>query len=294
MISTIDAFRKFRTNLELTQKEQADASRRHNDIRELMRAEFTLEDDFLSGSYRRWTKTKPLKDVDIVCVFHDDEREKYRKNKHPSVILDATEKVLAKEYGSGSVRKQRRSISVEFPVQGEEERVMSFDIVPAFTKGDHYEIPDTATSSGWTETNPKIHADKATEANEEFNGEWKGMVRMAKAWNNEKKKPVKPSFLLEVMCIDLLRPPFNGDFPYEFMNLFASAADRLLDVWPDPAGLGPPVSDSMTDAEKKTAQKVLREAGYTIRQAINTERDGNAGEALRIYRSLFGPRFPLS
>ena len=39
------------------------------------------------------------------------------------------------------------------------------------------------TSKGWTETNPKIHAEKATAANEAFNGEWKGIVRMAKSWN---------------------------------------------------------------------------------------------------------------
>jgi hypothetical protein len=232
--------------------------------------------------------------VDIVCVFDDEERDKYRKNKPPLVILNATEKVLAAEYGGKSVHKQRRSVSVEFPVRGDEERVMSFDVVPAFSKGNHFEIADTATAAGWTETNPKIHAEKATEANEAFDGEWKGMVRMVKAWNNEKKKPVKPSFLLEVMCLDLLRPPFDSDFPYEFMNFFASAADRMFDIWPDPAGLGPDVSDSMTDAEKKAAQEVLREAGYTIRQAINTERGGQVGEALRIYRGLFGPRFPLS
>jgi hypothetical protein len=171
---------------------------------------------------------------------------------------------------------------------------MSFDVVPAFTKGDHYEIPDTATSKGWTETNPKTHAEKATAANEKFKGEWKGMVRMIKAWNNESDKPVKPSFLLEIMCLDLLRPPFNGNFPYEFMQLFASAADRIIDEWPDPAGLGPAVSDSMSDAEKSAAQKLLREAGYAIRKAINLERDGNQGEALRTYRNLFGPKFPLS
>lgn len=294
MITTFDAFRKFRTNLELTQKEQDDASRRQRDIRELMDREFKLEDDFLSGSYRRFTKTKPLKDVDIFCVFHDDERDKYRKNKLPSVILNATERVLATEYGAKSVHKQRRSVSIEFPVQGDDERVMSFDVVPAFTIGDHYEIPDSAITKGWTETNPKIHAEKATDANEEFNGEWKGMVRMIKAWNNEKEKPVKPSFLLEVMCLDLLRPPFNGNYPYEFMQLFASAADRISEEWPDPAELGPPVGDSMNSTEKTAAQKTLREAGYAIRQAINIERNGNQGEALRTYRNLFGPRFPLS
>ena len=292
MISTPDAFRKFRKNLELTDGEQKDASRRQKEIRGVMDGEFILADDFLSGSYRRFTKTKPLKDVDIFCVFGDEERSKYRKDKAPSVILAATEKLLKKEYGNA--KQQRRSVSIEFPVRGDEDRVMSFDVVPAFAKGDHYEIPDTGTSKGWTETNPKIHAEKATEANEAFSGEWKGMVRMIKAWNNEKGKPVKPSFLLEVMCLDLLQPPFGGDFPYEFMQLFASTADRLTDEWPDPAGLGPAVSDSMTSAEKSAAQKVLREVGHTIRQAINTERGGNQGEAVRIYRGLFGDRFPLS
>src|SRR2546426_12793878 len=70
MISITDAFRKFRSNLELTQKEQDDASRRQQEIRGVMDTEFKLEDSFLSGSYRRFTKTKPLKDVDIFCVFH--------------------------------------------------------------------------------------------------------------------------------------------------------------------------------------------------------------------------------
>lgn len=292
MISTYDAFRKFRSNLELTQGEQDDAARRQKEIRSVMDGEFVLADDFLSGSYRRFTKTKPLKDVDIFCVFADSQRDKYRNGKAPSVILSATERLLAKEYGKAKM--QRRSVSIEFPVRGDEDRVMSFDVVPAFTKGDHYEIADTETPKGWTETNPKIHAEKATEANEGFSGEWKGMVRMIKAWNNEKDKPVKPSFLLEVMCLDLLRPPFNGNFPYEFMQLFASAADRIFDEWRDPAGLGPAVSDSMKEADKKAAQKILREAGYAIRQAIQIERGGNQGEALRTYRNLFGPRFPLS
>jgi len=292
MISTTEAFQKFRKNLELTDGEQKDASLRQKEIRGVMDREFVLADDFLSGSYRRFTKTKPLKDVDIFCVLSEDERAKYRKDKGPDLILSDTEKVLKKEYGNA--RKQRRSVSIEFPVKGDEDRVMSFDVVPAFVKGDHYEIPDTGTVKGWTETNPKVHAEKATEANEAFSKEWKGMVRMVKTWNNEKGKPVKPSFLLEVMCLDLLRPPFDGNYPYEFMHLFASAADRLLDEWPDPAGLGPPVSDSMTSAEKTAAQKALRDAEHTIRHAINTDKGGNQGEAFRIYRGLFGQRFPLS
>lgn len=294
MLTVNDAFRKFRKNLELTEKEQADASRRQNDIREVMNGGFKLEHDFLTGSYKRWTKTKPLKDVDIFCVLHDDERSKYRHDKRPSVVLSATEAVLVKSYGASSVKLQRRSASVCFPVGKGEEKVMSFDVVPAFTKGDHYEIPDTATSNGWTQTNPKIHEDKATEANEAFGGEWKGMVRMVKAWNREKDKPIQPSFLIEVMALQILRPKFGGEYAREFMSFFATAADRIDEDWPDPAGLGPPVSDSMDQSACATARIALRAASNAIRTAMNLSSTGHNGDALRTYRDLFGEYFPLS
>jgi tRNA nucleotidyltransferase (CCA-adding enzyme) len=158
MLTPYEAFRKFRSNLEATQKEQNDASRRQNEIREVMDEAFKIADDFLTGSYRRWTKTRPLKDIDIFCVFHDDERPKYRKDRHPSIILADVEKVLAKKYGQWNVRKDDRCVTVNFPDAKDQERVMSFDVVPAFTKSSHYEIPDAYTAKGWIETNPKLHA----------------------------------------------------------------------------------------------------------------------------------------
>lgn len=78
MLTPNEAFRKFRSKLELTQKEQDSASSRQKEIRALMDESFDIDTDFLTGSYRRWTKTKPLKDVDIFCVFDDDERPRRR------------------------------------------------------------------------------------------------------------------------------------------------------------------------------------------------------------------------
>jgi hypothetical protein len=294
MLTPNEAFRTFRSNLELTQKEQDNASSRQQEIRAVMDDSYKIADDFLTGSYRRWTKTKPLKDVDIFEVFHDDERPKYRTGKTPTVILTAVETVLAKEYGSKNVHRQRRSVTVDFPDGEDEERVMSFDVVPAFTKSSHYEIPDTAATGGWTETNPKIHAEKATAANDAFGGEWKGMVRMAKSWNRTQKRGIKPSFLIEVMALSVLRPPFGGDFPYEFLGFFATMADRIDETWLDPAGLGPPVSDSMTAVERASARRALTEAHNMVREAIQLSRTGKNGDALRKYRELFGDRFPLS
>lgn len=292
MLSVKEAFQKFRSRLELTDREQNDASTRQKEIRGYMDECFHIDRDFLTGSYKRWTKTKPLKDVDIFCVLGEDER--HYRSKHPSVLLGAVESKLVDKYGRDSVKCQRRSVSVDFNVAGQEERVMSFDVVPAFDKDHHYEIPDTNRDSGWTDTDPEIHAEKATAANKAYEGEWKGMVRMIKRWNVEKDKPVRPSFLLEVMALDILRPPFGGDYPYEFQAFFATAAARIHEEWQEPAKLGPPVSDTMTYTEKDKAKIALQQASDAIREAINLSRRGQNGDALKTYRKLFGDLFPLS
>lgn len=296
MITVQEAFQKFRSRLELTQREQQDAARRQQEIRAFMDESFHIERDFLTGSYKRWTKTKPLTDVDIFFVLGSDEQ--HYRSKHPSVLLGDVERKLATKYGRENVGAQRRSVCVDFKVAGQEDRVMSFDVVPAFDAGRHYEIPDTQTppqvNGGWTKTDPEIHAERATLANEAFGGEWKGFVRMIKRWNVEKSKPVRPSFFLEVMALALLRPPFAGDYAYEFMNFCAVAAERIHEEWQEPAHLGPPVSDMMTPAEKDNAKELLSEASRTIRTAINLSRRGQNGDALNVYRGLFGDLFPLS
>ena len=295
MMLTIDeAFSKLKTRLELTEREQNDASRRQNEIREHMDTRFDIADDFLTGSYRRWTKTKPLKDVDIFEALGETER--HYRTKPPSVLLEAIRKALADKYGEDRVKTQRRSVGVDFGVSApddETDEVMSIDVVPAFAKGDAYEIPD-GKSGNWTNTNPKIHYDKAVSANNAYAGEWKALVRMAKYWNNHHGKPVVPSFLIEVMALDVLYPPYGGSFAREFQSFFRTLADRLDETWPDPAGLGPAVSDSMTTAQREKAKTALQEASDAATAAIQLARTGRNGEALKAWRALFGPLFPLS
>jgi hypothetical protein len=297
VITVPEAFAKFRSRLELSDKEQADAKRRHNEIRDYLRTKFDIERDFLTGSYKRYTKTKPLKDVDIFCVL--GEKEAHRREEPPAHLLKAFEDALVEKYGRDKVTRQRRSVTVDFGVKPDENeetdgKVMSFDVVPAFDKDGHYEIPDTGNPDGWTQTDPGIHAEKATAANKAYDGEWKGIVRMAKKWNSHEGKPVKPSFLVEVMALQLLVPPFGGNFRYELKALFAAMADRIHETWPEPAGLGPPVSDSMDTAARDKAKAALRKAEAAAAAAIQLERQGKNGDALKAWRALFGPLFPLS
>jgi hypothetical protein len=298
MMTVADAFKKFRTRLELTDREQDDASRRHNEIRDYLKTKFDIERDVLTGSYKRWTKTKPLKDVDIFCIL--GKKERHRRDKPPADLLKAFEDALVEKYGRDKVSRQRRSVTVDFGVKPDAEedtggKVMSFDVVPAFAKKDHFEIPDTATSSGWTETNPDVHYDLAVKAHDAYNGEWKGIVRMTKKWNAFHGKAVKPSFLIEVMALQLLHPPFGGDYRYEIKAFLASLADRIHETWADPAKLGPPVSDSMDKAARDAAKCTLLAGSDAAARAIQLERQGKNGEALKVWRNeVFGPMFPLS
>jgi hypothetical protein len=296
MLTLDEAFAKFKSRQELTEREQEDVSLRHQEVRDLVAADLHVERDFLTGSYARWTKTKPLKDVDVFCVLHEDERA-YRE-RPPLRILERIEKILAPVYGEEHVTIDRMAVTVDFGVNvsaadDSDDKVLSIDVVPAFTNDGHYEIPD-ATQGGWIETDPEIHYDLAVAAHEAHQREWKPLVRMIKKWNRHQGRPVQPSFLLEVMALKLLVPPFSGGYPYELKAFFATAADCIHDTWPDPAGLGPAVNGSMTGAQKDAARLVLLDAETTVTRAIRLKQQGRTEDALRTWRTLFGPQFPLS
>lgn len=300
MTLTIDeAFRKFKSRLELNDKEQANASSRQTEVREYLDTKFEIANSFLTGSYKRHTKTKPLKDIDIFIVLK--ELQRHYRNKAPSVVLDDFYDALVEKYGKKAVRKQSRSVNVDFGIvidadDNTDYRVVSVDVVPAFPLGDDYEIPDN-DSGKWIKTNPKIHADKATAAHQAFSNEWKGLVRMVKYWNNNPRhgeKPVKPSFLVEVMALQCLHGGWQGRFDYELQGFFATLADRIEDGWPDPAGLGPLISNGMDAQRKARAKSLLQTASRDASNAINLVRQGCNGDALKAWRALFGPKFPLS
>ena len=299
MLTVTEAFRKFKSRLELNKKEQKNASTRHTEVREFLNTKFKVARSFLTGSYARYTKTKPLKDIDIIFVLEEDE-EHYR-SKPPSVVIGDFHDALAEKYGRDALRKQSRSVSVDFGIvvdadDNTDYRVVSVDVVPAFTVGDDYEIPDDDTGN-WIKTNPEIHASKATAAHQAFSNEWKGLVRMVKYWNNNARhgeKPVKPSFLIEVMALQCLYGGWQGRFDYEIQGFFSTLADHISDKWPDPAGLGPAISDGMDEIRKQRAHQLLMAASSDATIAMDHARRGRNGEALRAWRALFGPRFPLS
>jgi predicted nucleotidyltransferase len=286
-----EAFGGFRKRLEITEDEQKLAAARHKEIREYLRAQFAVENDFLTGSYVRDTKTKPLRDVDIFVVLKatDENRERFRS---AGSVLAEFELSLGEKYGAGKVSQGRHSVKVDF---GRDEAIVSFDVVPAFVRvRGGFEIPDSNLGE-WIGTDPTVHADAATKNNKDFNDNWKPLIKMIKAWNrNREDPPVRPSFLIEVMGLKIVGPPPFADYAYEVQRFFGNAAERIAEEWPDPAELGPPVNDEMDKAGKDRAARELELAYRGAHEARRLERDVSNSRAIEAWRAIFGDLFPAA
>jgi len=281
-------FVKLKSNLEITKSESQLASRRQNEIRDHVGAHLTLDRTFLTGSYARHTKTKKLKDVDIFCVVKADGLDADLRELSPWDALTRLQHILAEKYTSPAPTIGRRCCSVQF---SSEDDVPSFDVVLAFDRaGGGYEIPDRFASD-WIATDPEIHKTEATDKNAACDGKWIPVVKMIKGFNREWDKPVRPSFLLEVMALELIRPPFTR-YQDEIVLFLANAAERVTESWPDPAGLGPDVNSSMNHHEKTTAASRLRDALAVAERAVALEDDGNERAAIDAWREFFGRRMP--
>ncbi|MDQ3405648.1 MAG: hypothetical protein M3548_20025 [Actinomycetota bacterium] len=278
-----NAFALLKTNLEITDTESNQAKTRHALIRNHIRNHWDVAADFLTGSYDRHTKTKKLKDVDIFVVIDPDGAQGY----------------LAKGSGVAAVKKLTSILALKWDdVEGDDyvatvyyagEDVASYEVSPVFARdGGGYLMPRGAD---WMATDPNIHASLVSTKNTSCGEKFVPFVKMVKAINREAGDPISPSFLIEVMALDLVEEPF-GRYQDEIRWFLASAADQILNDWPDPAGLGPNVNSSMTSSERVGLASTIREWLVTTERAITEEDAGQNNAAVETWRTLFGNRMP--
>ena len=285
MLTVPQAFDQLIRGLELTEKEQQEASRQQNVVRDNLRGALTIIHDFLSGSYRRRTAIRPLKDIDLVLVL-DATRHRDLRSEPPQKTLGLVRDALARAYPNAAPpRLQSRSVNIEF--RGTE---IGYDVVPAFRHdGGGYLIPDVDRGS-WIRSDPERHREACVAANEATGGMLNPLIKLAKAINARHHRPLR-SFHLEVMAYSA----FQGrpiDYPNGLRHLLAHLADRVLRACPEPAGLGPNIDQGMTSEERG---KICREIQQWMRhadQALDAARRGDVAAAHRSWSSLFGPLYP--
>lgn len=277
-----DAFSGLKSNLEITPAEQKLAQSRHVLIRDHIRTRWALTADFLTGSYDRHTKTKKLKDVDLFVVIDPDGDQGHLASGSGTAAVDALAEVLGTRWND--VATDDTVVTVSYA--GED--VASYEIAPAFATSMGYKIPN---GNAWMETNPNKHAEMVTAKNQACGKKFVPMVKMIKGMNREAGEPISPSFLIEVMALDLVEAPL-GRYQDEVRFFLAAAADAALQDWPDPAGLGPDVNGDASTWDRNQHQAAFKSWLAVAEEAILLENEGQERAAVSKWKTLFGSRMP--
>ncbi len=252
-------------------------------IRDHIKSAWQLSNDFLTGSYDRHTMTKRLKDVDIFAVIDRDGSQGFLADGPGLSAVSALGRVL--ETGWNDLEIDENVVRINY--KGED--VASYEVAPAFERsGGGYRIPN---GWEWMDTDPQIHAELVTAKNKACNEKFVPFVKMVKGINREADEPIDPSFLIEVMALELVLEPF-GRYRDEIRFFLASVADRIAEDWPDPAGLGPNVNSGMSQFERLQLSDVVRGWQRVAEEALLLEQDGRERLAVEKWRELFGWRMP--
>ena len=196
--------------ISLDDKEQKLIESKHNNLRKKLRERLDLKDDFLTGSYKRWTQIKPKKisenfDVDIFLAF---DKEDYGEKELKDLMIEVENTVKDIKDNDNDIditfinTKQRRSIGVEFG------KKFQIDLVPAIEieKDQRYKIFDKNTLQA-VESNPKLHGNNLTsEIETSRSGGIKRLVPIVKRLKSLKRNKFEyvKSFHLVMLVVKIL------------------------------------------------------------------------------------------
>jgi hypothetical protein len=281
------AFEKMREAGEITATEQRLAKTRHHRIRDKLEAVWDIDRTFLTGSYDRHTKIKPLEDVDIFAVVKPDGAQGHFRHESPDRIITALVNDL-----DGIFKNIEPSGMAALISMSDDDGQATFELVPAF---DHaisgFDAPDPDRGH-WIRTDPNVHAQLTTAKNAACSAKWVPFVKMVKGWNRQAGKPIPQSFLIEVMSLRLVHTPF-GRYQDEFAALLGNIIDSADGPWADPADLGPDVDELLTPYERQEIRSAASAAAAAAEEAIYLEDNGQERKSVDKWREIFGDRMPL-
>lgn len=282
MMTVAQALQSFLSSLELTEAQREKASNQHTYLRTQLQQRLAVDDNFLSGSYSRGTAIRPLNDIDVFVVLNSDKNAALLRA-NPADTLKLIQSTLSAIYPDKTTRRQARSVNIAFTGTD-----IAYDVVPAFrVNSEVYRIPD-ADGGRWISTNPRVHKERSTAANERAGKKLKPLTKAAKHWNARNGKPLR-SFHLEVMAWEALSAD-PGTYLDGLARLFSGLRDRVLSPCPEPAGLGPNLEIGAPD--RGAARQKLAEASELATQARDLANSGRTAQAHKLLRELLGPDYP--
>lgn len=266
---------------------------KQNALREKLREKLSLQDDFLTGSYKRHTIIKPKDDdekfdVDLFVAF---DKEDYGESDLADLrqeVIDALHEIESEDSGLGITainEDQRRSIGVEFGNN------FQIDVVPAvqIEKDKLYKIFDRRTLDA-VKSNPKLHGKLLSDANEKTGGMLVPLVKILKAWKREKCDYVK-SFHIELMAVKIFSDTTIESIPKGLLTFFESAGDYFSEAClKDPANSEMLIDEYLDkDGTREQICALIETEKAVAKAATDAEESGNDENAVAEWEKIFSP-----
>jgi len=326
--STFDRFLAQVVNPPARTRERAQVS--HNYVRSVLRSRAQLDRrlfnfipnaDFLTGSFDRGTKTRPLDDVDVFMVLDGARLSMSANGTVLPTWLGATAKdnplllpryldeqgcissgkvllvlrsALAGTYPASRIRRDGQAVNVWF-----ESRKLGLDLVPAFyvtpanNQSDRYLIPAGSGYTHWIPTNPKRDAEIVATLDEYHRELFRPVVKLVKWWNRVRNQGRLRSYYIEVLCMRCFGAepiPTHGAALTKFFQYAGNVIGLSL---PDPTGVGGPIAPELTELQLRESMSAVARASGAAQQAMVAALFGQTTVAIARWRQVLGPKFGL-
>lgn len=285
-----ESFNKFKQNLEITSLQKEVVSTRHTNVRDVLKKELSVLEDFLTGSYSRSTMVAPLKeaDIDIFVVLDSKYFHNYNngQNGGQAGLLDLIKRTLKKTYTlTPDISRNGQAVTIRF-------NDFIVDVVPSFKRsGGGYLIPNSINKE-WISTDPKAHVDIVSSQNKIHNGNLVPVIKMIKCWNKNNNKYFR-SFHLEVLALQVFTGVTISDFSSGTRFFFDKARVLISQKNLDPSGYGGDVGNYLNTQEKiKDALDKFQLAYDRSIKAEDYARRGLVKDSIDMWIKIFGDYFP--
>jgi hypothetical protein len=287
------AFDTYQRVVNAPKEEMIEARRR----RDLFADAFAGETNTVSpsGSLARGTQHDPIKDVDTILVFEQDDFPDWgqpgQSAQHALDHVHARVKALLGTDGSfaaGEVRLIKpRNHSVKcFLDDPEDDAPFTVDAMPALRQdGGTLLIPESRNDK-WVLTNPGLLIDEVLTAHK-TGGIFAPMVRVLKRWAKTLPGLNVRSLYMEVLALECL--PRTGTRQQALSSFFTAAAVRVNDPVCDPAGL---CGEIQPDIDTVALRDHLDEAAEVASNALLHESWDQHNVAVNKWGEIFGSDFP--